>query len=762
MSSLTDNILNDLENLIKMVREERDVEDLPDVLLDRMIELFKPDIACYYVKETHTKVYKKRASYPDSFWQRDEIKNKFDIRDGEGYAIGRAIKEKRLIYIDNPIKAEKRGEYIPFSHEIGEEVVLPILAREGFIPRESVVAIIILSKHSPKRFLPEERRLIEIVGLIGSAIYNSAFSSRRRDNRISFLKTATELQGDMDEVCRKFLKALSKIIPSKFIFLWSYNALDETCVIRSFYPPKINGKEITFKSLDNRVLEANSLSGAVISTRRPQVFTNIQTSSQYSNREFAKRFGLEYFVSIPVLDIDNKPLGVVSFYPFDAPEAFDEEALKTMVTHVAPIANIMLMSSLHFMESLLYKYDDFFDKMLNFQEGKVSWDELAHLIKAQMKCEACSIFLVKNDNRLYLKGTTGIEGNPRYEDVWYEPGDGSTGIAFKEETAFIFYKERPTSTLLSKFSETLPHPKERKSVIFMPIFDKNKKPIGVIRCINKQESPSLHVGRFTKEDSLQLEKITKVVSNIYSKVLWLREREIERERSLNGLHHEILSPVDGFTIHIEWLERHLKRYKRWLEENPTQLSPPLDLNKVQIKFNDMKQSAKLLDVLVTTMGRFDDINLNIREFSLPELLKTCAAYLVNDLRSINIHYLGVNRIKGDPLQLMRVFYNLLKNAIKYSDPNEKNKLIQVYDKEEPNYFVLVFYDNGIGIKEGEEKIIFEKFERGSNAPSYFPEGTGLGLAYCKSIIEKHGGTIRISHRAKPTIFEVRIPKRIQE
>jgi signal transduction histidine kinase len=252
-----------------------------------------------------------------------------------------------------------------------------------------------------------------------------------------------------------------------------------------------------------------------------------------------------------------------------------------------------------------------------------------------------------------------------------------------------------------------------------------------------------------------LKKIGKAISSIHSRVSWLREKERERERNLNSLHHEILSPIDGILAHVEWMERLFER------NGPMR---PEDMSRIRLKFSDLKESSKLIDMLVTTMGRIDDdIELKLEDFSIAELLKTCNGYLVNEARrksiQVDLEYLGLPKIKGDSLQLMRVFYNLVGNAIKYSDPRESKKYVRISGLEDKDHVVLLFSDNGIGVSRGEEEAIFQKFQRGSNAPKYFPQGTGLGLYYCRSILKKHGGTITVEHAGKPTAFRVKLPKR---
>jgi two-component system sensor histidine kinase HydH len=101
----------------------------------------------------------------------------------------------------------------------------------------------------------------------------------------------------------------------------------------------------------------------------------------------------------------------------------------------------------------------------------------------------------------------------------------------------------------------------------------------------------------------------------------------------------------------------------------------------------------------------------------------------------------------DPYRLEVVFSNLLKNACQAVENNGEITL-RIIDKNDDVFIEME--DSGPGILETNVEKIFEPLFTTKQT------GTGLGLASCKSIIEKHGGTI--SARNKPTVFTVQIPK----
>ena len=92
---------------------------------------------------------------------------------------------------------------------------------------------------------------------------------------------------------------------------------------------------------------------------------------------------------------------------------------------------------------------------------------------------------------------------------------------------------------------------------------------------------------------------------------------------------------------------------------------------------------------------------------------------------------------GDKVQLTQLFQNLLSNALKYH--SDQAPMIRIIAKEEPGYWQFSIADNGIGIDPQFFDKIFIIFQRLHNKSDY--SGTGIGLAICKKIVERHGGRI---------------------
>ena len=129
----------------------------------------------------------------------------------------------------------------------------------------------------------------------------------------------------------------------------------------------------------------------------------------------------------------------------------------------------------------------------------------------------------------------------------------------------------------------------------------------------------------------------------------------------------------------------------------------------------------------------------------------------------NIQHEWVN---GDQVHLMQIFSNLLSNAIKYTQEGGKIQLLveecgtksSVYAK-----YCFLVSDNGLGISADFKETIFDPFTRAENSVTNKIQGTGLGMAITKNLVEAMGGTIDVeSELGQGSCFEVLIDLKIAE
>jgi len=115
------------------------------------------------------------------------------------------------------------------------------------------------------------------------------------------------------------------------------------------------------------------------------------------------------------------------------------------------------------------------------------------------------------------------------------------------------------------------------------------------------------------------------------------------------------------------------------------------------------------------------------------------------------------RVRGDSFQLLQLFQNLIGNAIKYR--SSEAPMVHVGASRQGDSWVFSVQDNGIGIAEQYHPRIFQLFQRLHNQKQY--SGTGIGLAICQRIVERHGGRLWVEsepNRGSTFYFSIPIPK----
>ena len=111
-------------------------------------------------------------------------------------------------------------------------------------------------------------------------------------------------------------------------------------------------------------------------------------------------------------------------------------------------------------------------------------------------------------------------------------------------------------------------------------------------------------------------------------------------------------------------------------------------------------------------------------------------------------------VHGCETHLMQLFQNLIGNAIKFRGPDPPRVQVSAEASEDGWHFQV--RDNGIGIREKDQEKIFGVFQR-LHGEDRFP-GTGIGLAACRMIVERHGGHIHVeSEPGVGTVFHFTLP-----
>ena len=181
-------------------------------------------------------------------------------------------------------------------------------------------------------------------------------------------------------------------------------------------------------------------------------------------------------------------------------------------------------------------------------------------------------------------------------------------------------------------------------------------------------------------------------------------------------------------------------------EHEESIDPELRAQLSMIRRN-VQLEARLIDDLLdlTKIARGTLQLVGSRTIDVHSLLGHTKEIVENDARQKAVHLdfalmASEHHVRGDATRLHQVFWNLVKNAIKFSIAGGRIT-VRTFNPA-PGEFVLTVEDTGAGITAQSLPVIFRAFEQGETREARTAGGLGLGLAISKAIVEAHGGTIR--------------------
>ncbi len=209
--------------------------------------------------------------------------------------------------------------------------------------------------------------------------------------------------------------------------------------------------------------------------------------------------------------------------------------------------------------------------------------------------------------------------------------------------------------------------------------------------------------------------------------------ENERREFVANVSHELRTPLTSMRSYIEALEE-----GAWKDSN---IAP----NFLSVTRNETDRMIRLVNDLLqlSNMDRKDEVlNREIIDFNL---------FISQIIERFEMSYKEVDFVKDlandsifveiDPDKMTQVFDNIISNAIKYSQKEQKRVEFHVKQNAFFNRMTISIKDNGLGIPKGKVDKIFDRFYRVDKARTRQMGGTGLGLAISKDIVEAHDGKI---------------------
>lgn len=216
--------------------------------------------------------------------------------------------------------------------------------------------------------------------------------------------------------------------------------------------------------------------------------------------------------------------------------------------------------------------------------------------------------------------------------------------------------------------------------------------------------------------------------------------------------HELRSPLTAIRTAVEVMQSHPERVH------------PADVKKLETIASATQQMGNLVDDLLLLARTDTTAHLPGTAISIPldELLEDLVLSLqpqaITKGVALTLSELPEIQVRGDAVQLRRLFVNLIENALHYTPVGGTVKVSSMELDSSHESALIQVQDTGIGIAPDHLPYIFDRFWRADQARSRREGGTGLGLAIAKAIAQIHGGKITVTSQVGVgSCFQVELP-----
>jgi signal transduction histidine kinase len=270
-----------------------------------------------------------------------------------------------------------------------------------------------------------------------------------------------------------------------------------------------------------------------------------------------------------------------------------------------------------------------------------------------------------------------------------------------------------------------------------------------------------HIQAIVNERTTQLQRSLEIQSKLYKKtkqqVAQLQKLDQEREEFLSTVSHELLTPLTSMGLAVRMLRQ-------------AALTPDRQARYFDILEQQIQQETQLINNMLA-LRQLDSAPsaIQLHDIELRSLTQEVAK-----LDRDRWHQKGLTlqlelpsqplTLSSDPDSLNRILIELLNNARKYAEADSQVHL-KIEPAAHPAAAIVTVTSQGLGIHPQEIEDIFNKFKRGEVATEHAIQGTGLGLALVKRLVEHVGGTIVVTsqpmnpEKSWETRFTLTLPTR---
>jgi signal transduction histidine kinase len=266
------------------------------------------------------------------------------------------------------------------------------------------------------------------------------------------------------------------------------------------------------------------------------------------------------------------------------------------------------------------------------------------------------------------------------------------------------------------------------------------------------------------DEHMQTEEELKAIQNHLEELVATRTAELEKANVELTAYSEKLERTNEELREFSFVASHdlqepLRKIETFCDMARNRCGPDTD-DLRQVYLGRIQNSASRMRHLLRDLRQFWRVATRpepFKKIDLYKIVREAADIFEKDIDETRCSVVieDIPSIEAEETMMLQLFQNLIGNSLKYR--RDHSPVIQIRGTNNLDGFCeIAVKDNGIGFERQFETIIFKPFQRLHRRDEY--EGTGMGLAICRKIVELHGGSIRAeSEPGKGSTFIVRLP-----
>jgi signal transduction histidine kinase len=255
------------------------------------------------------------------------------------------------------------------------------------------------------------------------------------------------------------------------------------------------------------------------------------------------------------------------------------------------------------------------------------------------------------------------------------------------------------------------------------------------------------------EESIRLNRQINDFQKLKIKYKEIKEVEKAKGQFFANLSHEIKTPINIIYSCVQLLDINKEEGEKSLWNSYNKYDNTIKQNCYRL----LRLVNNLVDITKIDSGY---MNLNFVNYEIVGLVEDITLSIVPYVESKNINvlfdtFIEELEIRCDPESIERVILNLISNAVKFT--NNDGNICVLMDADD-NYVTIRVKDDGVGISKDVQEEIFKRFVQEDKSFNRKQEGSGIGLALVKSLVELHDGQVYLeSNVEKGSEFVVKLP-----